>query len=629
MGDLNGDGKAEILVGMPDSKAGGNNSGAVYVVFGKGTGTAVDLADVAAGVGGFRIKGVTDDDAGAAVSGLGDVNGDGLGDILVGAPRSDSAYVVFGKADGTEVDLGDVRLGVGGYRILAEDVGDLDMLSVTGGGDFNRDGIGDLVIGAANNSEGGSDAGAVYVVWGGSSGTIDLAQVAQGFGGAKVVGAAGSLTGASVSVGPDLNGDGAVDLIIGAPGSGESVYTLFTPASWQPDMNIYGTAGDDVIGPGYGGAHVVGESADSILALGGNDTVSGGGGNDSIEGGAGNDTLNGEAGDDKLDGGTGADVMAGGAGNDSYVVDNALDQASELAGEGTDSVTASVNYTLGANVENLILTGAARVGTGNALANTITGTAGNDTLDGAAGADAMIGGAGNDGYKVDNAGDVVTEAAGGGTDTITASINYTLAANVENLVLTGAARVGTGNALANTITGTAGNDTLDGGAGADTLTGGAGNDAYSVDNGGDIVVELAGGGTDTVTASVAFTLAANVENLVLAGGARSGIGNALDNTITGTAGDDTLDGAAGADMLIGGAGNDSYKVDNAADVIVEAAGQGTDTVIAGIDYLLGDNGVENLVLTGAARSGTGNAGSNAITGTAGNDTLDGGAGRTR
>ncbi|WP_141397970.1 calcium-binding protein, partial [Rhizobium phaseoli] len=171
----------------------------------------------------------------------------------------------------------------------------------------------------------------------------------------------------------------------------------------------------------------------------------------------------------------------------------------ENAGEGTDTVkTALVSYTLAANVENLVYTGtgtAVFAGTGNALDNAITGSAnadtlsggaGNDTLDGGAGADHLIGGVGDDTYIVDNAGDVVTENAGEGTDTIrTGLATYSLAslANVENLTYTGtAAFTGTGNASANVITGSSGNDTLDGGAGADTLSGGAGNDTYVVDD---------------------------------------------------------------------------------------------------------------------------------------------------
>ncbi|MFC3073474.1 hypothetical protein [Shinella pollutisoli] len=368
---------------------------------------------------------------------------------------------------------------------------------------------------------------------------------------------------------------------------------------------------------------------------------------DVIEGNGGKDVLSGGAGNDTINGGAGADTMAGGKGNDTFVVDSAGDVVTEHAGEGTDTVRASISYTLSANVENLALTGTGNIsGKGNALANVLTGNAGNNTLDGGAGADRLAGGKGNDTYVVDNAGDVVDETGGSGTDTVRSSVSFSLAntarakGSVENLTLTGSGNIsGTGNGLANTLignggnnalAGNAGNDTLDGGAGADTLTGGTGNDTYVVDNKADRVVERRGEGTDLVKASVSHTLADNVENLTLAGsGNISGTGNGLANTITGNAGNNVLDGKGGADRLAGGKGNDTYVVDNRGDKVVEASGQGSDLVKASVSYTLA-NHVEKLTLTGSkAINGTGNGLANTITGNAGNNVLDGKGGADR
>lgn len=217
-------------------------------------------------------------------------------------------------------------------------------------------------------------------------------------------------------------------------------------------------------------------------------------GNNSLSGGAGNDTLQGAAGNDSLDGGTGADALAGGAGDDVYIVDDSGDLLTEDANAGTDAVFSSLTYTLGANLENLTLTGKAALnGVGNTQDNQITGNPAANKLDGSTGADTLVGGAGNDTYIVDDAGDVVTEGSSEGTDTVLASVSYTLGDNVENLTLTGTAALNArGNTLANSLTGNGAANLLFGGGGNDTLAGGAGNDTLNAGTGLDTVKGDAG-----------------------------------------------------------------------------------------------------------------------------------------
>ena len=352
------------------------------------------------------------------------------------------------------------------------------------------------------------------------------------------------------------------------------------------------------------------------------------------------DTLRGTTGNDSLNGGRGADVLIGGLGNDTYYVDNAGDSVQEAAGEGADTVFATVSYTLTANVETLTLTGKANLaGAGNAVDNILTGNDGNNILDGKAGADTMIGGKGNDTYHVSNSGDVVVEKIGEGIDTVLSLLaGYTLGANVENLILGGVAVSGIGNGLDNIITGNAGDNVLDGKAGADTLIGGLGNDSYYVDVFTDVVTEAANGGTDTIYSSAdVYVLGANVENLVqLGSGDTRATGNGLDNILTGNAGrnelnggdgNDILDGKAGADVMNGGLGNDTFYVDNSGDIIGEYANAGTDTVIASVTYSLAGINAENLTLAGtAALNATGNGLANVLTGNSGDNVLNGGAG---
>ncbi len=408
-----------------------------------------------------------------------------------------------------------------------------------------------------------------------------------------------------------------------------------------------------------------------IIGNSGNNTLNGQAGNDFIAGGAGVDYLFGGLGNDTLTGGTGLDALYGGTGNDTYILDIDRDNVIELAGEGTDLVLASINYSLTANIENLTLVGAAAINgngntkdniiVGNSGNNTLGGLAGNDTLTGGAGADILLGGLGNDTYILDIDRDTITELAGEGTDTVLSAINYSLTDNVENLTLTGTAALdGNGNILDNVIIGNsgnnilgglAGNDTLSGGAGADylyggsgndtligglgadVLIGGLGNDTYILDVDRDTVTELLDEGIDTVVASISYSLTANVENLTLTGTtALNGNGNALDNIILGNSGNNVLDGKAGNDIINGGAGNDTLKGDlgndtasysNAASAVqvslitnVATGGDGTDSL----------SGFENL--QGSAYNDTliGDAQDNRLDGGAGDDTLTGGAG---
>src|SRR5688572_6885086 len=130
------------------------------------------------------------------------------------------------------------------------------------------------------------------------------------------------------------------------------------------------------------------------------------------------------------------------------------------------------------------------------------------------------------------------------------------------------------------LEGLGGNDILNGLGGIDQTDGGTGNDTHIIDNPGDVVIEDPGEGTDRVESSVAYVLAANVENLTLTGsGSFNGTGNSLANLVIGNSGNNGLDGAGGADTMRGGLGDDNYIVDNAGDAAVEASGEGTDGVV--------------------------------------------------
>jgi trimeric autotransporter adhesin len=419
-----------------------------------------------------------------------------------------------------------------------------------------------------------------------------------------------------------LSGNDLANILDGRGGADEMY------GGWGDDHYIIDNVGDNAHeDPGMGVDLVESSVSYTLLddvenlTLTGTAAINGTGNaaNNSLVGNSAANTLTGNAGNDTLDGGAGSDSLVGGAGDDTYVVDSTSDVVTESANNGNDIVRSTATFTLGANVEQLVLLGNTAIsGTGNSANNVLSGNGAANALNGGAGADTLTGGAGDDTYTVDNAGDMVIELAAEGTDAVSSSITYTLSTNVENLALTGATAInGTGNALENVLTGN---------SAANVLTGGAGNDTYVV-GAGDSVVENVNEGIDVVQSAVSWTLASNVENLLLTGTtAINGTGNAATNTLTGNSGANRLDGAAGADSMIGGAGNDTYVVENAGDSITELVAGGTDAVESAVTWVLSAE-IENLTLTGtAAINGTGNAVANTLIGNAGANRLDGGAG---
>ncbi|ESQ76635.1 calcium-binding protein [Asticcacaulis sp. AC402] len=383
--------------------------------------------------------------------------------------------------------------------------------------------------------------------------------------------------------------------------------------------DLDGGTGDDRLGGGSGNNTLRGgDGNDLISADDGDDQLDGGAGSDNLTGGFGNDTyyvdsvadtvnensgagidtvistisysmvgklvehlvlagtdnltgwgnslsndITGNTGNNLLDGGSGVDTVIGGLGNDTFVINVVADVVMEAAGEGTDTLQAAFDYTLGANVENLTLSGAANLtGTGNGLNNVLTGNSGNNVLDGAVGNDTHTGGLGNDTYYIDSSGDKIVELAGQGTDLAVASVSYSLAgAVVEDLTLTGTADINaTGNGVGNKLNGNSGKNVLDGAAGNDTLTGGLGDDSYYVQSTGDKVVESLGQGYDVIYASATYTLTGRyAEELRLTGAANiDASGNSVNNLLIGNTGANVLNGLGGNDTLTGGSGADTF-----------------------------------------------------------------------
>ena len=251
----------------------------------------MELSTIEAGTGGFVINGVSAGDySGFSVSSAGDVNGDGLDDLIVGATRDDqngsysgASFVVFGKTDGTAVELSAIEAGTDGFVINGASANDRSGYSVSSAGDVNGDGFDDLIVGAWGDDPNGESSGASFVVFGKMDGTaVELSAVETGTGGFVINGVAtDDESGRSVSSAGDVNGDGYDDLIVGAPGANAS-FVVFG-GNFTGAVTEVGTTGDDTL---------MGTSANDVIFAGtGNDTLVGAGGIDRLSGGAGSDTF--------------------------------------------------------------------------------------------------------------------------------------------------------------------------------------------------------------------------------------------------------------------------------------------------------------------------------------------------
>ncbi|MDA0786485.1 MAG: S8 family serine peptidase [Proteobacteria bacterium] len=633
-GDFNGDGFDDVFIAFRNTRDGLSYGGArSYLVFGSPEPRDVPLdLSTLDGSNGFAWEGpyaaasvLNGGSTGGAMKAdaIGDVNGDGFDDLVVGqAGAYDDngiAYVVFGRSEtGSTLDLSAMASGEG-FAIHRQGPDALVGLNVVGLGDANGDGFGDFAIQSSNGGSFGNFGFDISVVFGGWNVTPGIAE--------------GGLVSDSFTGRDDedvLHGDAGDDLLRGAGGN-----DVVVGGSGRDVLS--GDAGNDVLVGGSGADALSGGAGDDRLAGGtGDDTLTDGDGNDLLDGGDGDDAIVGERGSDILDGGAGQDLLWGGDGND------ALD-----GGAGDD---------------------------------TLWGSEGDDTFLGGTGKDRFDGGSGADWADFSGAvsnldirlGSVAMREVGGGYELLKLIA-------VENVVGGDLHDYLYGNDDANTLLGGGGSDrliggrgddslvggdgddTLRGGAGSDTLDGGDGEDWIDLlDGAGGVTLRLDTGLAQDLGGGLGIDIVRSAEHVL---GSRHDdvvTGNGGDNILIGRGGADTLDGAGGADLLLGSEGGDRLAGGDGEDTLWGNAGNDTlqggagddrldggggsdwvsfEDAASGVDVKLGrirDAGggmgadklisIENVIGSAFADTLTGDDGGNGLSGGGGDDVLAGGRG---
>ncbi|BAZ48272.1 putative outer membrane adhesin [Nostoc sp. NIES-4103] len=592
-GDVNGDGFDDLIIGAPNADPNGQSyagAGSSYVVFGSssGFGASLNLAELD-GSNGFVINGIDNyDRSGFSVSSAGDINGDGISDLIIGAPDADpngqsragSSYVVFGSSSGFGASLNLAELdGSNGFVINGIDVLDRSGHFVSNAGDINGDGIDDLIIGARYADPNGQyDAGSSYVVFGSSSGfgaSLNLAEL-DGSNGFVINGIdANDLSGRSVSSAGDINGDGISDLIIGASGAdpnGEfnagSSYVVFgfaTAATINEDTAVNILASNilrrytDIDGDTLFISNFTNPS-NGTLTFNNNSTPD----NPSDDFFIYTPNANYNGSDSftfTVSDGNGGSIT--GTFNLNVKSVNDAPTLAQAIADQTVTLNSTFNFTIPANTfsdvdAGDILTYSATNENGDALPSWLSFNAATRTFTGTPNSENV---------GIFNIKITASDIAGA-----TAQDIFALTVSGTNVI--------NGTDANDTLIGGAGNDILDGGAGSDRLIGGTGNDTYIVDTIRDVVVENAGAGEDTVQSAVNYTLTANIEYLILTGTANTnGTGNDLDNSLTGNSGNNLLKGLAGNDTLLGNAGDDTLIGGSGNDILT--GGEGSDRFLFG------------------------------------------------